>query len=113
MRSGSADVGFARAATLKRVHAVLNLAQMICGTWARRSPCKDPSLRSQLLVTATVIVVNRLGREPQAAVDASGYDKYCFKMFTLRGCKNASRNGFPRGGFSSGTRSRTYPRSGN
>ena len=49
MLSKSAHVGFAKAATLKRVRAVLNLAQMIFGTWTRRSGSKDPSLRSQLL----------------------------------------------------------------
>ena len=41
MLSKSAHVGFAKAAMLKRVRAVLNLAETIFGTWARRSLSKS------------------------------------------------------------------------
>ena len=43
MLSKSAHVGFAKAATLKRVRAVLSLAEMIFGTWTRRSRSKGAS----------------------------------------------------------------------
>ena len=41
MLSKSAHVGFAKAAMLKRVRAVLNLAETIFGTWTRRSLSKS------------------------------------------------------------------------